>query len=237
MGFAICCPCFGPSKEQRREEDRLASEQARARAAEAAQKRQLIPSLISISMKLRSTWWLNCFFFIFLDPLSSIDWFLHWMFLIYVESPRRLRSLDMYIVLTLAMRLYFKWCRIVEFLVPFFLISNITRSCNLVVATIQICWLMKTSYYFFFKFVLFVYNDVLFGFSPELVFSWVWRWKEGLGALCRMSTEFLGFTRQCAWIKGVGGLYELVLWIYRGPLKCILLIVNEYPHFTQVNSE
>lgn len=56
MGFAICCPCFGPSKEQRREEDRLASEQARARAAEAAQKRQLIPSLISISMKLRSTW-------------------------------------------------------------------------------------------------------------------------------------------------------------------------------------
>ncbi|KAJ8638283.1 hypothetical protein MRB53_012550 [Persea americana] len=40
MGFAICCPCFGPSKEQRREEDRLASEQARARAAEAAQKRQ-----------------------------------------------------------------------------------------------------------------------------------------------------------------------------------------------------
>ncbi|KAL3655237.1 hypothetical protein CASFOL_001023 [Castilleja foliolosa] len=36
-----CFACFdGGSKQRRREEDRLASEQARAKAAEAAQKRQ-----------------------------------------------------------------------------------------------------------------------------------------------------------------------------------------------------
>ncbi|XP_058081832.1 uncharacterized protein LOC131229808 isoform X2 [Magnolia sinica] len=38
MGF--CLACFGPSKAQRKEEDRLASAEARAKAAEAAQKRQ-----------------------------------------------------------------------------------------------------------------------------------------------------------------------------------------------------
>ncbi|KAF9600678.1 hypothetical protein IFM89_011349 [Coptis chinensis] len=36
----FCLACFGGDKEQRREEDRLASEEARSRAAEAAQKRQ-----------------------------------------------------------------------------------------------------------------------------------------------------------------------------------------------------
>lgn len=38
MGFCDCC--FGVSREQRQEEDRLASEEARSRAAEAAQRRQ-----------------------------------------------------------------------------------------------------------------------------------------------------------------------------------------------------
>ncbi|CAA6657535.1 unnamed protein product [Spirodela intermedia] len=37
MGFCDCC--FGVSREQRQEEDRLASEEARSRAAEAAQRR------------------------------------------------------------------------------------------------------------------------------------------------------------------------------------------------------
>ncbi|MQM05381.1 hypothetical protein Taro_038193 [Colocasia esculenta] len=37
----MCCfSCFGISKEQQREEDRLASEEARARAADAAQRRR-----------------------------------------------------------------------------------------------------------------------------------------------------------------------------------------------------
>ncbi|CAL9131419.1 unnamed protein product, partial [Musa textilis] len=34
------CSCFGPSKAERREADRFEAEEARARAAEAAQKRQ-----------------------------------------------------------------------------------------------------------------------------------------------------------------------------------------------------
>lgn len=49
------CSCFGPSKAERREADRLEAEEARARAAEAAQKRQFpfpnppSPLLASIS--------------------------------------------------------------------------------------------------------------------------------------------------------------------------------------------
>ncbi|XP_042508026.1 uncharacterized protein LOC122084062 [Macadamia integrifolia] len=38
MGF--CFACFGAGREQRREEERLASVDARAKAAEAAEKRQ-----------------------------------------------------------------------------------------------------------------------------------------------------------------------------------------------------
>ncbi|KAI3972757.1 hypothetical protein MKX01_019415 [Papaver californicum] len=38
MGF--CFSCFGGETEESREEDRLASEEARSKAAEAAQKRQ-----------------------------------------------------------------------------------------------------------------------------------------------------------------------------------------------------
>ncbi|XP_072973077.1 uncharacterized protein [Typha angustifolia] len=34
------CSCFGPSKAERREADRLESQEARAKAAEAAQRRQ-----------------------------------------------------------------------------------------------------------------------------------------------------------------------------------------------------
>ncbi|CAL9159371.1 unnamed protein product, partial [Musa hybrid cultivar] len=36
------CSCFGPSKAERREADRAESEEARAKAAEAAQRRQLL---------------------------------------------------------------------------------------------------------------------------------------------------------------------------------------------------
>ncbi|THU65963.1 hypothetical protein C4D60_Mb05t09190 [Musa balbisiana] len=36
------CSCFGPSKAERREADRAESEEARAKATEAAQRRQLL---------------------------------------------------------------------------------------------------------------------------------------------------------------------------------------------------